>query len=149
MRNLLLVLSFMTLSLSALATEIRVASETLSYDEDLVDAKLVINSELGRAWVEYDIVEDDGEDDWYTEKRARVEGLSFDTASGSVVLLNGATEVVCTTSVVRPRRVTGRLTRFTTNTGACKFEVRTETIAVDDGYEVKMKKVSSLYLIIK
>jgi hypothetical protein len=149
MKKLLLVLSVMTLSLSAMATEIKVASETLGWNEELVDAKLVINADMGRAWVEYDIVEDDGEDDWYTEKRAKIDGLSFDATTGSIVLLNGATEVVCTTSFVRPRRVTGTLTRFTTNTGACSFKVRKETIVLDNGYEIVKRKVDSLYLVIK
>ena len=149
MKNLLLVVSMLALSISAIASEIRVASEQLSFDEDIVDAKLVINSELGRAWVEYDVGEDDGEDYFYSEKRSKVDGLVYDKKSSQIVLLNGSEKVVCATTTVRPRRIFRGTVMNIHSTGSCSFEVRKERIAVDDGYTVTMKKVDSLYLIIK
>lgn len=150
MKNLLLlVVSMLVLSITAIASEIKVASEIVSYDEDIVDAKLVINGQLGRAWVEYDVREDDGEDYFYSEKRVKVEGLIYDKKTSQVVFLNGVEKIVCATTIVRPRRFFRGTVMNIHSTGSCSFEVRKERIAVDDGYTVTMKKVDSLYLIIK
>lgn len=148
MKRLLLVVAVMSLSTTLFAKEIKIASEKLGYDEELVDAKFVINAEMGRAWVEYDIMEDDGEDEWYKEKRVKVTGLSFDKTTGNIVYKDTDTSVVCVTTTIRTRRITGTIVRILTNTGACYFDYRREYEIVDDGFELKRKLRDTLYLIV-
>jgi hypothetical protein len=149
MNKILILISILTIPISVLATEIKIASERLTYEEVLVDAKFSVNANAGRAWVEYEVYGDDGEDDWYTDKRVKVEGLVFDKNTSSIIITNGAEEIVCATTSTRSRRIFRGSVRIIKSTGACLFKVRKERIAVDDGYRVVMKKVDSLYLILK
>lgn len=148
MRNVLLVL-LLTLSTAALAKEIKVYSEKLDFDEDLVDARFALNADMGRAWVEFDIEEDDGEDYWYEEKRAKVIGLTFDKSTQEIIYTDTKSRTVCATTEVKRRRITGRLVRYIRLTGNCYFDYRTESVVEDDGFDTRRVSKDILYLIIK
>ncbi len=142
---LIMVMVFMG---SAAATEIKIASERLSYDENFENAKFVVNLGMKRAWIEYDVVEDDGEDDWYTEKRTKLSGLSLNPKN-EVVYNDGANLTVCATTSVRTRRFTNTQIVTLNYTGACSFDYRRGYETVDDGFQVRTFLKDSIYLVIE
>lgn len=140
----LVLLSFNSFSTEILISTQRVDGNKTSYENE----KFVVNPALGRAWVEADFVIDDWSEEEleYEDVRSKVNGLSFDNATGNILFTKDGVETVCATSYLRTRL---RTVRIINRTGDCYFTDKISTQTVDDGYYQRKVKSHSLYLNIK
>jgi hypothetical protein len=60
-----------------------------------VSTSFEINEELGRAWVSVSLSESWGDDTTYNDTRVKVEGLSYDAETKSIVLNRHGETIVC------------------------------------------------------
>jgi len=111
-----------------------------------VDQEFVVNEEMGRAWIEFSVSNRDP-DSTSQEFRTRLDGLSFDAASSSVVIDHEGQIVTCANVVTKGRSVFS--TRVVKPTGNCKIEGKWREIIYDDGYEMKKTYKYTIKMIMK
>ena len=145
MRNFLFIILASFITTHAFAAEILIFSEKARKSDGIEDAIFKVNAKKGRAWVEFSTYEGDWEDDWYTEYRRKVKGLTFDIETEEIVFEKDGIKTVCaTTSMSRSGR-----TRYIRKTGNCYFTDYVVKELLDDGFETEWTKVRKLFLVIK
>lgn len=147
MKNLLLVVSMFMMG-SAFAGEITVfdkSSYEIGYNVT-VSQEFVVNEEMGRAWIEFSVSDSDP-DSTSDEYRTKLDGLSFDTNTSSIVLEHEGQLVTCANVVTKGRSVFK--TRVIKPTGNCAFKGEWRTIVYDDGYEMKKTHRYSVKMIVR
>ena len=125
----LLTIALVLTSLTASAKTINLFSVRSGFADD-IEAKFMVNADLGRAWVNVIIGQDWGDEYDETDNFIKIEGLSYDQETKEVVYTDGTTEVVCAAFSSRGRGIF-RSTRIR-NTNACSFKVTKEYRDTDD-----------------
>ena len=111
-----------------------------------INPSFVINEELGRAWVEVDVADQDPESLGSTY-RVKIEGLSYDKATSSVLVEHEGEVVTCAVKRTYGRSVfkTERINM----TNRCSFQGAWRKITYDDGFEIKQTEKYKIVLVIK
>lgn len=120
-------------SLTALA-DTTVLLETKNYDNYDVSTTFTVNKELGRAWVTVTLGETFGDSTYYNDTRVKVEGLSYDAATRSIVLDKDGEQIVCASLYNRRFIIDGG--NSIRNSGRCKFSVKKFKKEFDNGFEI-------------
>jgi hypothetical protein len=132
------------------AGEIRIASisQYQLWGSASVSQKFEINPDLGRAWVLVSITANDpdgvGASD---EARVKIEGMSFDKSTNSVVIDHEGKLTTCAEYKTVGRSIFRRTELVMTS--SCKFEGRWRNVTYDDGFEIKKTKVYDVVLIVE
>lgn len=130
-------------SVASYAKEVKVFETWDSYAD--ISASFDVNPALGRAWVVVEIDSAPMDPDWDPEeRRVKVEGLTYDVDSKSVIYTDETSSVVCMEEVSRGRGIFRRT--FLQTTGNCTFTQKIVTKYVDDGFHVKKKKYAQTIL---
>lgn len=144
----------LALSLGLLLCSGVYASETLIMEvpglfmRSVSKAKFEVNKEMGRAWVTLVTTENHGRrsDRYERETRGKVEGLSFDASSSTIVYDHEGAFHECAKVITRGRSI------FRYNkiipTG-CQLRVKETRKPHDDGYRTTMRDVTQVFLITK
>lgn len=146
MKVLLAALVLFTASLS-FAKEVVVfefSNYSFSYG---VNSSFAVNEEMGRAWVEIEVVEDTNYSQSSRKYYARkFEGLSYNEALQAVVYENDGQLVECAKV-----RHGGRIFRGLSvkATGNCKFNHRYVKVPYDDGYRTGTTSVLQEYMTVE
>lgn len=147
MKMILVAVSALMLS-TAFAGEVKIFNKSIyeiGYSRSITPS-FVINEELGRAWVEVDVADQDPESMGSTY-RVKVEGLSYDKNSSSVVIEHEGEVVTCAEMKSRGRSVFR--TTYLKMSERCSFKGEWKTITYDDGFEIKKTQKYNIVLIIK
>lgn len=147
MKNLLLSISILMMG-TAFAGEITVFDKSwyeIGYNVS-VSQEFVVNEEMGRAWIEISVSDTDPESS-STEFRTKVDGLSFDTETSSIVLDHEGQIVTCANVITKGRSVFR--TRVVRPTGRCSFKGAWRKITYDDGFEMKDTYRYSIKMIVE
>lgn len=140
----MIVCLFATLSYSA---EIKVFDIPSQGMDSNVVSEFAVNKEMGRAWVTISTSTNMPDSDLGSFYRVKVEGLSYDATTKTVVLETEGQLVECG-KVVRAGLAIFKNTRVKP-TGNCKFKVRNGYVTVDDGFETRRVFSRELFIITK
>jgi hypothetical protein len=147
MKKILVAISMLIVG-SAFAGEIQVFDKSI-YEigySNSIQPSFVINEELGRVWVEVDVADQDP-DSLGSTYRVKIEGLSYDKATSSVLVEHEGEVVTCAVKRTYGRSVfkTERINM----TNRCSFQGVWRKITYDDGFEMKQTEKYKIVLVIK
>jgi hypothetical protein len=147
MKSLLLGMSMLMMG-SAFAGEITVFDKSWYEigNDATVSQEFMVNEEMGRAWIEFSASDRDP-DSSSIEFRTKVDGLSFDANTSSVVLDHEGQIVTCAKVVTKGRSIFS--SRVVKPTGRCTFKGAWRTIIYDDGYEMKKTYKYTIKMIVE
>ena len=148
MKHLLLVLALLTLSV-AQASEIKVLSisEHQMAGTNYSTQTFEFNESLGRAWVRFIASSYEGDSAFGVDKKILIPGLSFDSASQTVVLEHEGKLTTCAEYKTIGRSVFKR--KSMEMAPQCKFEARWRDVTYDDGFEMKKFRKYEIFLIVE
>jgi hypothetical protein len=115
------------------AAEPTLIFETKNHSDYGVETTFEVNKELGRAWVNVSLSESWGDDTTYDDTRVKVEGLSYDAETKSIVLNRNGETIVC--GVIYNRRWVIDIGGSVRQTKRCTFTVKKFNVTEDDGFE--------------
>lgn len=120
-------------SMTALAADSRaIFTAPISAQEASKSKRFAINAELGRAWVEIDVLHDTSE---ITERyRVQVPGLTYSKDAAQIVYSSGDRSVVC--AHVRSNGPWIFKHQRIEPTGNCELTRRYVSVPIDDGFAV-------------
>ncbi|MFL5784083.1 MAG: hypothetical protein ACJ76H_05695 [Bacteriovoracaceae bacterium] len=133
----------LVLSLSAFADSILVY-ETRDYSPMDIEASFGVNKDLGRAWAVMTLTQGSGDSISFWDERVKVEGLSFNAETKEIVLERNGEQVVCGQMYNRRWILDGG--RSIRMTPRCSFAIKKEKIEIDNGFEIKKKSITRVYL---
>lgn len=131
MKKLIALLALM-ISTVALADS-AVIFETKNHSNYDVVTTFEVNKELGRAWVNVSLAEYWGDSTHYDDRRVKIEGLSYDAATKSIVLERNGEKIVC--GVIYNRRWVIDIGGSIRETKRCTFTVKKFKVTEDNGFE--------------
>lgn len=144
MKKILVAISMLIIG-SATASEIKIFDKSvyeIGYTNN-INQSFVINEELGRAWVEVDVADLDPESMGSTY-RVKVEGLSYDKASSSVLLQHEGQIVTCAT--FKTQGILIFKTKVLKMSDRCAFKSGWRKFSYDDGFEIKQAEKYKIVL---
>lgn len=147
MRKIFVAISMLVVG-SAFASEIKIFDKSMyeiGYTRS-INPSFVINEELGRAWVEVDVADIDPESMGSTY-RVKVEGLSYDKTTSSVLLEVEGEVITC--AVMRTYGRSIFRTRNLKMSDRCSFKGDWRKITYDDGFEIKQTEKYKIVLVTK
>jgi hypothetical protein len=97
-------------------------------ESETVTAKFDYDSQLGRAWIDIDEVDNQYEETPVATVQRKVDGLSYDSENNQVLYRKGDRSIVCAEE--KSFLGIGSLS----NTGNCPLRVSVEERTVDDGF---------------
>jgi hypothetical protein len=139
----LITLIALILSTAAFADSILVY-ETRDYSPMDVSPAFGVNKDLGRAWAVLTLTSGSGDSISFYDERVKIEGLSFDAAAKEIVLERNGERIVCGQMYNRRWILDGG--RSIRMTERCSFSVKKEKIEIDNGFEIKKKSITRVYL---
>lgn len=146
MKNLIIAISLVFVA-TAQAGEIKVFDKSvyeLGYSAN-VSQKFVVNEEMGRAWIE--VTSSNDPEATPDEYRIKVEGLSYDKTTQSVMLEHEGQLVTCATFKVRGRSIFRQ--RNLELSERCAFRGVWKEITYDDGFEMKKTSKYQIFLVVE
>jgi hypothetical protein len=106
--------------------------------EDLDAAHFDVNRDLGRAWIDIELMPDYTTDEQPEIFQQRLSGLYYDPARKQVIYLNGTKQIVC----AEDSSFLGHTSLK--ETGQCKLRLSSEKRPVDDGFNVDQETVGKV-----
>lgn len=126
------------------AAEIKVFEAPVDYFRPMARSYYAINQQMGRAWVEIEMYDPNGNGEagngsaWYREK---VPGLAFDAATSTITLDHGGQIIECATVTF------GRFRTVRVRETGCQLQTRRVRLTFDDGYRTYKRDYHQVFLI--
>lgn len=145
MKVLVILMAFFSVNVMAMSdAEVGFESNGTHAMPPTIDTKFSAEKELGRAWIVVTVreIEDSSDSMAKAESvRVRVDGLTYDPATGNIVY-EGANQqkTVC----AEQRRFLGA--KFFKKTRNCRISVAFDSRKVDDGFGLKEERVANIVL---
>lgn len=138
-------IAIFALVLSTLAAaESTLIFETKNYSNYDVTPTFDVNKNLGRAWVNILLAEFRGDSSTYSDELVKIEGLTYDAATKSIVLNRNGETIVCGTFYNQRWVIDfGGTIR---STKRCTFKVKKVTVETDEGFEIVRVPMIQVYL---
>lgn len=144
MKVMAIILAFFSVNAMAMSdAEVSLETNGLHASPPTVETRFAADRELGRAWIVLTVKElASGDSIAQAESvRVRVDGLSFDPATGNITYEGpNQQKTVC----AEQRRFLA--SRFFKKTRDCKISVAFDTRKVDDGFSLKEERVANVVL---
>lgn len=142
MKKIIALIAFVISTVAA--AESTLIFETKNYANYDVTTEFQVNEKLGRAWVNVELAEYWGDSTTYDDNRVKIEGLSFDVATKTIVLEKDGEQIVCGSMYNRRWVIDGG--RSIRNSGKCTFSVKKIKKQFDNGFEVYYVPMIQVFL---
>lgn len=142
MKKLIAILALVISTVAA--AESTLIYETKNYSNYDVTTTFDVNKQLGRAWVNVSLAEFWGDSSTYTDERVKIEGLSYDAATKSILLERNGETIVC--GVFYNQRWVIDFGGSIRLTKRCTFTVKKIKVTEDNGFETYKVPMIQVYL---